>query len=188
VIVTNLRDFVIVGEGPDGRAEKRESIRLAKDAASFWELVSTPRKSAERVGHAFGEYLKRALTQTVALGEPKDLAWFLASYARDALDRVETKRELSGLASIESALEDALGMKFEGEKGEHFFRSTLVQTLFYGVFSSWVLWAQQMLPRQGRFEWKKAIWHLNVPFVSALFQQLAAPKQLEPLGLVELLD
>jgi Type ISP C-terminal specificity domain/N-6 DNA Methylase len=188
VIVTNLRDFIIIGEGPDGRVEKRESFRLAKDAASFWELVSAPRKSAERIGRAFGEYLKRALTQQVALREPKDLAWFLASYARDALDRVETKRELPGLASIESAIEDALGMKFEGEKGEHFFRSTLVQTLFYGVFSSWVLWGQQKPPPHGRFEWKQAIWYLNVPFVSALFQQLAAPQQLEPLGLVELLD
>jgi hypothetical protein len=188
VIVTNLRDFLIIGEGPDGRAEKRESFRLAKDAASFWELVSTPRKSAERFGRAFGEYLKRALTQSVALREPKDLAWFLASYARDALDRVEAKSELPGLASIKAALEDALGMKFEGEKGEHFFRSTLVQTLFYGVFSSWVLWAQQTPPPQGRFEWQKAIWHLNVPFVSALFQQLASPKQLQPLGLIELLD
>jgi N-6 DNA Methylase len=188
VIVSNLHDFLIIGEGPDGRAEKRESFRLAKDAASFWELVSTPRKSAESTGRTFGEYVKRALTQSVALREPKDLAWFLASYARDALDRVEAKRELPGLASIKSALEEALGMKFEGEKGEHFFRSTLVQTLFYGVFSSWVLWAQKKPVPRGRFEWKSAIWYLHVPFVSALFQQLAAPRQLEPLGLIELLD
>ena len=34
-------------------------------------------------------------------------------------------------------------MKFEAEKGEHFFRSTLVQTLFYGVFSAWVLWHKE---------------------------------------------
>ncbi|HXF52714.1 MAG TPA: hypothetical protein VNK52_01200 [Hyphomicrobiaceae bacterium] len=188
VIVTNLRDFLIIGEAPNGQPEKRESFRLAKDETSFWELVSTPRKSAERIGRAFGEYLKRALTQSVALREPKDLAWFLASYARDALERVEAKKELPGLASIKSALEEALGMKFEADKGEHFFRSTLVQTLFYGVFSSWVLWARQKPPPTGRFEWREAIWHLNVPFVSALFQQLAAPQHLKPLGLVELLD
>lgn len=188
VIVTNLRDFLIIGEAPNGRPERREHFRLAKDAASFWELVSTPRKSAERIGRPFGEYLKRALTQSVALREPKDLAWFLASYARDALERVEAKKELPGLAGIKSALEEALGMKFESEKGEHFFRSTLVQTLFYGVFSSWVLWARQMPPPRGRFEWRQAIWHLHVPFVSALFQQLASPKQLQPLGLMELLD
>jgi hypothetical protein len=189
VIVTNLRDFLIVGEHPDnGRPEKRERFSLAQDAASFWELVSTPRKSAERVGRAFGEYLKRALTQSVALREPGDLAWFLASYARDALQRVEAKKDLQGLDTIKKALEEALGMKFEADKGEHFFRSTLVQTLFYGVFSSWVLWARQMPPPTGRFEWRQAVWHLNVPFVSALYQQLAAPQQLQPLGLVELLD
>jgi Type ISP C-terminal specificity domain/N-6 DNA Methylase len=79
-------------------------------------------------------------------------------------------------------------MKFDAQKGEHFFRSTLVQTLFYGVFSSWVLWARQTPPPTGRFEWREAIWHLNVPFVSALFQQLAAPQHLKPLDLVELLD
>jgi hypothetical protein len=188
VIVTNLRDFLIIGEDAGGRPDKRERFSLAKDAASFWELVSTPRKSAERIGRAFGEYLKRALTQSVSLREPKDLAWFLASYARDALERVEAKKDLQGLDTIKKALEEALGMKFEADKGEHFFRSTLVQTLFYGVFSSWVLWARQTPPPTGRFEWQKAIWHLNVPFVSALFQQLATPKQLKPLDLVELLD
>lgn len=188
VIVTNLREFLIIGEAPNGRPEKREHFQLGKDAASFWELVSTPRKSAEHIGRAFGEYLKRAITQSVALREPKDLAWFLASYARDALERVEAKRELPGLASIKSALEEALGMKFEADKGEHFFRSTLVQTLFYGVFSSWVLWARQKPSPTGRFEWREAIWHLNVPFVSALYQQLASPQHLKPLALVELLD
>jgi hypothetical protein len=44
---------------------------------------------------------------------------------------------------VRTALEEALGLKFEGEKGEHFFRSSLVQTLFYGVFSAWVLWSKQ---------------------------------------------
>ena len=34
-------------------------------------------------------------------------------------------------------------MKFEGDRGAAFFRSTLVQTLFYGIFSAWVLWARQ---------------------------------------------
>ncbi len=188
VIVTNLRDFLIIGEEANGRPGKREHFQLAKDTKSFWELVSTPRKSAERMGRAFGEYLMRALTQSVALREPKDLAWFLASYARDALQRVEAAGDLPALATVRSALEEALGMKFEGDKGEHFFRSTLVQTLFYGVFSSWVLWARQKPPPTGRFEWREAIWHLNVPFVSALYQQLASPQHLKPLGLVELLD
>ncbi|MBR1213044.1 hypothetical protein [Bradyrhizobium sp. JYMT SZCCT0180] len=43
---------------------------------------------------------------------------------------------------IRTSLEQALGVTFDAEKGSHFFRSTLVQTLFYGVFSAWVLWAR----------------------------------------------
>ena len=76
------------------------------------------------------------------LAAPKDVAWFMASYAREALRRVEKKSEVPALLAIRNALEEALGIEFEGKKGEHFFRSTLVQTLFYGVFSAWVLCAR----------------------------------------------
>jgi hypothetical protein len=69
VIVSNLRDFLIIGEGPTGDATKLEGFRLAPNAKTFWDMVATPEKSAERVGNAFGEYLKRALTQSVALRE-----------------------------------------------------------------------------------------------------------------------
>ena len=62
------------------------------------------------------------------LNNPKDVAFFLASYARDARARVEGAGDLPALAAVRGALEEALGMKFEAEKGEHFFRSTLVQT------------------------------------------------------------
>jgi len=81
-------------------------------------------------------------------------------------------------------------LKFEGEKGEHFFRSTLVQTLFYGVFSAWVLWSKEHPPgdRAARFDWKQAIWHLRVPMIAALFEQVATPTKLGQLGLVEVLD
>lgn len=188
VIVSNTRDFLIVGEGSGGLATKLESFRLASDEKAFWDLVATPRKSAERVGCAFGEFLMRALTQSVALREPRDLAWFLASYARDGLARVESAGDLPALANVRQSLEAALGVTFDQEKGEHFFRSTLVQTLFYGVFSAWVLWAREVPRASPRFDWHAAVWHLTVPFIRTLFQQLASPAQLQPLRLVELLD
>ena len=58
--------------------------------------------------------------------------------AREALRRVEKKSDVPALSAIRSALEEALAIGFEDKKGEHFFRSTLVQTLFYGMFSAWV--------------------------------------------------
>ncbi|MDW5313673.1 type ISP restriction/modification enzyme [Rhizobium sp. PL01] len=188
VIVSNLRDFLIIGEGPNGEATKLEGFRLAPTAKAFWDMVATPKKSAELIGRAFGEYLKRALTQSVALREPRDVAWFLASYARDALQRVEEAGELPALANVRSSLEQALGVTFDAEKGGHFFRSTLVQTLFYGVFSAWVIWARETPRSSLKFDWKLATWHLTVPFIRTLFQQIASPAHLQPLRLVEVLD
>ena len=89
---------------------------------------------------------------------------------------------------MRAALEVSLGMKFEGERGEAFFRSTLVQTLFYGIFSAWVLWARQKPAPSGSFDWRTAHWHQRVPVMRALFQQLSGPDQLQPFSLVEVLD
>ena len=135
-----------------------------------------------------GEYLSRALSHRATLVEPKDLAQLLASYARDGLWRVEAAGDAPSLNVVRSALEEALGVRFEGQRGAAFFRSTLVQTLFYGVFAAWVLWARQTPPPAGRFDWRTAVWHLRAPVLRALFQQLSDPGRLQPLGLVEVLD
>ena len=188
VLVTNTRDFVLVGEDAAGRPAKLESFRLADDAEDFARRLETPRAFARTVGAGLGEYLARALSHRAALSEPKDLAWLLASHARDGLARVEAAGEAPALAAVRSALEEALGVRFEGEQGARFFRSTLVQTLFYGVFSAWVLWARQSPPPVGGFNWHEAVWHLRAPVLRALFQQLSDPGRLQPLGLVEVLD
>ena len=79
-------------------------------------------------------------------------------------------------------------MRFEGAKGTRFFHSTLVQTLFYGIFSAWVLWSRQEPSPTGPFDWRTAVWHLRAPVLRALFQQLTDPGRLRPLGLIEVLD
>ena len=199
VLVTNTRDFVLVGEDAAGRPTKLETFRLAADADTFVRRLETPRAFARAVGAGLGEYLTRALSHRAALAEPKDLAWLLASYARDGLARVEAAGESPPLAAVRAALEDALGVRFEGERGARFFHSTLVQTLFYGVFSAWVLWSRADTASQDRplfaggyspaqFDWRTAVWHLRAPVLRALFQQLSDPGRLQPLGLVEVLD
>ena len=188
VLVTNTRDFVLVGEDAQGNPVKLETFRLAESEQAFHARLETPRAFARDVGAGLGEYLCRALSHSASIVEPKDLAWLMASYARDGLARVEAAGDAPSLHAVRSALEEALGVRFEGEKGVAFFRSTLVQTLFYGVFSAWVLWARQTPPPRERFNWHEAIWHLRAPVLRALFQQLSSPSQLQPLGLVELLD
>ena len=199
VLVTNTRDFVLLGEDASGRPAKLETFRLADSADAFQRRLEKPRAFARNVVAGLGEYLARALSHRAALAEPRDLAWLLASYARDGLARVEAAGDAPSLAAVRSALEEALGVRFEGKKGERFFRSTLVQTLFYGVFSAWVLWSRAAyksddgplfadLHRAARFDWRTAVWHLRAPVLRALFQQLSDPGRLQPLGLVEVLD
>ena len=188
VLVTNTRDFVLLGEDAAGRPARLETFRLAGSAQDFESRLETPRAFARDVGTGLGEYLCRALSHRATLAEPRDLAWLLASYARDGLARVEAAGDAPSLGAVRSALEEALGVRFEGERGAAFFRSTLVQTLFYGIFSAWVLWARQTPPPTGRFNWHEAVWHLRAPVLRALFQQLSDPGRLQPLGLVEVLD
>ncbi len=188
VLVTNTRDFVLVGEDAADHPATLETFRLAASAETFNRLLDTPRAFAREVGAGLGEYLARALSHRARLADPKDLAWLLASYARDALARVEAAGDAPQLTTIRSALEEALGVRFEGLRGGRFFRSALVQTLFYGVFSAWVLWARQTPSPRGTFNWHEAVWHLRAPVLAALFQQLSSPSRLRPLGLVEVLD
>ncbi|MCY3792433.1 MAG: N-6 DNA methylase, partial [Gemmatimonadetes bacterium] len=188
VLVTNTRDFVLVGEDAVGRPAKLETFRLVASAEEFAQRLESPRAFAGEVGAGLGEYLCRSLAHRARLAEPRDLAWLLASHARDALARVEAAGDAPSLEAVRAALEEALGVRFEGERGARFFRSTLVQTLFYGVFSAWVLWARQTPPTARAFNWREAVWHLRAPVMQALFQQLSQPGRLQPLGLVEVLD
>jgi hypothetical protein len=188
VLLTNYREFLLLKHAAGGKVQKLESFRLAPDEKTFWQVATQPRKAASELGERFAEYLKRVLLHAAPLNNPKDVAFFLASYARDARARVEGAGDLPALAAVRTALEEALGMKFEAEKGEHFFRSTLVQTLFYGVFSAWVLWHKENPQRKNDFDWKAAAWTLHVPMIKALFDQVATPTKLGPLGLVEVLD
>ncbi|MGB4582269.1 MAG: type ISP restriction/modification enzyme [Coriobacteriia bacterium] len=194
VLVTNLRDFVLVGRAADGTGVRTlESLRLAETEAGFWTRVQQPRKYADDAGEGIEEFLRRVLLHNAPLSDPKDLAWFLASYARTARLRLEQKHELPALDALRSQLEDALGLKFEGDKGDHFFRSTLVQTLFYGMFAAWVLWARgrdrnEQIPWESRFQWETATATLHVPMVYELFRQFADVRQLGQLGISEVLE
>jgi len=189
VLVTNLRDFVLIGQDTSGNPVKLETYRLASGERAFWSAAATPRALAEAHGNRLIDFLKRVLLQSAPLTAPQDIAWFLASYAREAAARVE-RGKLAALKDLRLAMEEALGLSFQGEQGNHFFRSTLVQTLFYGVFSAWVLWSREPQGRapSARFDWRTAAWTLRVPMIRALFEQVAMPTKLEPLGLVEVLD
>lgn len=189
VLVTTYREFLVVQFGPNGEAVEREAFSLAPDEESFWALCAAYKDVDAETATALAEYLGRALCGDAPLSAPADLAHFLAAYAREGRRRLEAAdADLDALATVRSALEDALGLRFDDGGGEHFFRAALVQTLFYGVFAAWVVWSEARPHNsKDRFAWRSAQWTLQVPMVRVLFAQLATPTTL-PVGLDEVLD
>ena len=84
---------------------------------------------------------------------------------------------------------ELLGIQFEGIKGEHFFRSTLVQTLFYGS-SAWIFWRRTPESRvpDAQFNWRLSAYYLRVPVLRKLFGEVAEPGALNSIQLQEVLD
>jgi len=185
VLITNYREFRLIGEDENGNPVEREFYQLAEDEPEFWKKAAKARETARKDGPQFAEFLRRVMMNAAPLTRPEDIAWLLASYARDALVTLE-RQDANALTTLRDALESALNIGFDGEKGEHFFRSTLVQTLFYGIFSAWVNWAKAKT--SGRFDWRLAAFAITVPMIRVLFEEVAKPSRLAPLGLVGTLD
>ena len=91
------------------------------------------------------------------------------------------------LKPVKPLLDDyrqALGLSFDidDEKGDRFFRSSLVQTAFYSLFAAWVLW-DRAADASARFEIDDAHAYLPIPFLDALLHDIRHPKRLKALGL-----
>ncbi|MBI1881848.1 MAG: DNA methyltransferase, partial [Chloroflexi bacterium] len=136
VLVTNYRDFVVVGQNElTGQSRIEDTVRLATSETEFWsqpiaQLV--PEKEA-----ALLDFLAAFMRRSVSITDPGDLAEQLAYHARLARQRILDLPE-TDLAAMREALEGVLGIRFQTAEAERlFFRSSLVQTLFYGLFSAW---------------------------------------------------
>ncbi len=186
VLVTNLRDFALTRIGANGQPEIIMRHTLAASEAAFWQTPA--RELAAAHEQELTDLLTSVMLWDAALTRPRDLARALARYARHALRRLEAQ-PATALAPLRAALGDALGLHFTDEQGEHFFRSSLVQTLFYGLFSAWVVWSRQGAPGgESGFRWREAGDYLSLPVLRELFENVAKPGQLQDLGVRQPLE
>ncbi len=112
VLATNLWQFRLIG----AKGAMLESFDLAADKAAFWALASGPRRDSLR--ERFAAFLQRCLLTSAPLARPSDVAFFLASYAREALARLAERAELPALGGLRKGMEDALGIRFD-ERDDH---------------------------------------------------------------------
>ena len=191
VLCTNYYQFAVV-ELRGGARHTLERFDLAPSEAEFWAATNDIAAFEKKQGASLQAFLERALLYGAPFASPEAVAGFMASCAREAKVRVE-RADVEALARVRGALETALDVSFHGnDKAEAFFRSSLVQTLFYGVFSAWVLWCRQNPPsNSARFDWRLSAHLLSVPVISALFYEFSNPATVrsldltQPLGWVE---
>jgi hypothetical protein len=111
LLATNLWQFRLIGS----TGAILETFDLAADEATFWKLASGSRP--ETLRERFAAFLTRCLLTKAPLRRPSDVAFFLASYAREALGSLSERAKLPGLAGLRKGMEDALGIRFDARDG-----------------------------------------------------------------------
>ena len=187
VLVTNLRQFAFVGEDAQGQPIEIERLSLGDTPGGFWHTAAHADRLADTEHEAEAlAFFQRCLRHAAPIEAPRDLAWFLASYARAARARLDTLGP-ADLSALRDTLQDALGVSFKGQAGERFFRATVIQTLFYGVFSAWTLWHREDPDRQDVFTWHSTPHYLRLAVLDRLFREVSGGTA-KKLGLTDLLD
>ena len=74
LLVTNFRDFVLVGLDGGGEPKILESYKLAVDEQSFWSAVAHPQAIAKWEGDRFADFIQRVILHPAPLASPKDVA------------------------------------------------------------------------------------------------------------------
>ncbi len=197
-LICNLRQFMLLEcDKWGGKVVAIESFDLCDKSGQIFGVDAA--QLAKARGEECLEFLRRCLVRGAPLNSPRDLAAWLASYARQARLQLASV-PLESLAPLKLALEKALGITFQaadkpGKKlsdeekaarGDHFFRATLVQTLFYGLFSAWLAYAREK-PGQ-KLNWQTAQYSLHVPMIETLFSELVKVGNINALELTRSLE
>lgn len=191
VLLCNVRGFGLLACKPDYQRKPSAPVPPDKRALiktiDLWSAVAGigPRaKIDETALTELIEIVERSVTDYAPIADPADLAKVLARQARDAKDRLP--EDLRPVRPLLDDYRQALGLAFDidDERGDRFFRSSLVQTAFYSLFAAWVLWDKDA-NATARFEVDDAHAYLPIPFLDALLHDIRHPKRLQALGLEE---
>lgn len=195
VTVTNYREFHLFRRGDDGTIELLESLIITNSEAEYWEMTATAKsrkRAAREHGPRIWEFFKRSMAYVSSISVPMHVAWFLASYAREAFAKIEIAYEGGNneyLNQLKAEMEAALDEPFEAEskaKGDRLFCSMIVQTIFYGIFSAWVTHSQEKI--KDKFDWRLAGYRISIPVIQSIFDRLAVSHQVDRLDIEDILD
>lgn len=188
VLLCNVRGFGLLVCDPahvrDGVTPVPPAKRVLQKTVDLWTAVTDgakPKVDADAIAELV-DIITRAVTDLARIGAPSDLAKILARQARDAKDALPD--DLKPLKPLLDDYRQALGLAFDvdDEKGARFFRSSLVQSVFYALFAAWILWDKQA-EADAAFDIDDAHSFLPIPFLDALLHDIRHPSRMKHLGL-----
>lgn len=189
VLLCNVRGFALLTAQPDAPAGPvRPEHRRLEYEVELWPSISAMRQGRaipSDVQDQLVELLETAVTRFASIAEPESLARILARQARRA--KAALPRQFSH--AVQDLLDDfgkALGITFQGRDGEEFFRSSLIQTAYYGLFAGWALWRRS--GAKTPFRWAELSEYLRIPFLGELFHEFRHPSRIRELDLARHLD
>jgi len=188
ILITNIRGFGLLTCRPSYERKPGEPVPPAEReilaAIDLWAHAAgqgTKLHVDDTALNAFVELVTRSVTDFAPIADPADLAKVLARQARDAKDDLPS--DLRPVAPLLDDYRHALGLSFDigDEKGDRFFRSSLIQTAFYSLFAAWILWDRTA--DSAPFDLEKAHENLRIPFLEQLFYDIRHPHYLRELDL-----
>jgi hypothetical protein len=186
VLLCNVRALGLLTCDPSFKREPGKPVppnkRVLEKSVDLWSSVNTKRQVESAAIEGLVSIITRAVTDLARIGSPADLAKILARQARDA--KAEIPDDLKPVKPLLDDYRQALGLAFEvdDEKGVRFFRSSLVQSIFYSLFAAWILWDREAAAVDS-FEVEDAHQYLPIPFLDALLHDIRHPARLKHLGL-----
>jgi len=193
VLLCTLREFAVVTSG--GTARRGVSVapanRRVSDVIELWPTVGGFRSGsriADERGQELTSLLEDVLTRHTPVASPETLARVLARQARRASASLPAQFS-TAVGALREDFASALGISFDGSDGEHFFRSSLIQTVYYGIFAGWLLHSSEWhaIPAEA-YDWRRTGDYLRIPFLADLFHEFLMPGRMRELGLREHLE
>ena len=193
VVITTVRSFGLLackpGYARTDAAPVPPSARDLLGVADLWASDAAVMRGVvidDPAIQALADLVERAVTEFAPIVTPAALARVLAKQARDA--KADLPASFETVTPLLNDYKEALGLTFDldSDEGKEFFRSSLIQTAFYGMFAGWTIWHRAKDGEQ--FAWDRMDRYLKIPFLGKLFYEFRHPDRLQELRLEHHLD
>lgn len=173
VLLTNVRLFLLARLASSGNLEE---VMHAEIVAAESDLDVAGRPLVDPADRLLA-LLELGTEPRATLTHPRQVADHLAFHAREMVEAINDAAR-GKPAQLLSAVHEIFKSGLEAELDEEMFVPTIVQTLVYGLFASW------LSTEDDDFDWQSAAYRVDVPLFAEVLHACLSPKLIRKCNLV----